>query len=420
VEVTDDEGPDRGRRLSLAALGLLGLGVMAGVTGEVLARVLHPAQVVGATTDDGPEATPTVQPPTLPPQPGRSYKLDVNGFTHALHTALTSKSAGYAMQLRQNGSAIATLTWGWAKEPQDGSEHWTPDVRMHIASISKLITAMALTKLFNDKGMRFDTPIVNYLPAYWAKGPNIDRITFAELLTHKSGLDFGSAGNQTTTGFFQMMKSQIAAGTTHIGHYNYQNGNFGLCRILMATVKGDIPVDAQFGDASWDSKTVSSYRTYVTDTVFSPAGVSGPTLTHEPADALAYNFPVSGHGWNSGDVSGMTGAAGWHVSVDELLTVMGAFRRTGKIMNPERAQTMLDNGFGVDRKVSTPMGPYYTKNGGWGNRKKTDPDVHTEHCEAFFLPQNIEFVILVNSPVGRETSLAKIVQPILTDNIVPA
>ena len=42
----------------------------------------------------------------------------------------------------------STVDWNWAQEPQDGSESWTPDVRMHVASLSKIITAIAMTKLF--------------------------------------------------------------------------------------------------------------------------------------------------------------------------------------------------------------------------------------------------------------------------------
>ena len=38
------------------------------------------------------------------------------------------------------------------------------------------------------------------------------------------------------------MKQQVAAGTTHLGIYDYQNMNFGLCRILLSTLNGNIPV----------------------------------------------------------------------------------------------------------------------------------------------------------------------------------
>jgi hypothetical protein len=43
----------------------------------------------------------------------------------------------------------------------------------------------------------------------------------------------------------------------------------------------------------WDTVTLPAYQTYVSENVFVPARVSGPTLYHEPVDALTYNFPVS-------------------------------------------------------------------------------------------------------------------------------
>jgi hypothetical protein len=108
------------------------------------------------------------------------------------------------------------------------------------------------------------------------------------------------------------MKEQIAAGTTHLGQFSYQNMNFGLCRILLATINGNVPVDwlllgSQGGlapwwiDNSWDSSTISAYASYVAREVFAPSEVTGPDFTHDAADALAYNFPVTGNGWDSGD-----------------------------------------------------------------------------------------------------------------------
>lgn len=51
----------------------------------------------------------------------------------------------------------------------------------------------------------------------------------------------------------QYMKSQIAAGTCNIGQYSYQNVNYGLLRVLLATVNGNVPVDwnvvPEFADA---------------------------------------------------------------------------------------------------------------------------------------------------------------------------
>lgn len=192
----------------------------------------------------------------------------------------------------------------------------------------------------------------------------MDQITFAQLMDHASGLDYGVDSSASD---FEFMKAQIAAGTTHLGQY--QNMNFGLCRILISTINGNIsasarltgPVGAHFNDILWDASTLSACQTYVHANVFEPSGVTDPTLVHETGDALAYNFPVSGNGWNSGDLTTMAGGASWHMTVDDILKVMGTFRRAGTIVSAAQAQTMLDDGFGIDGGGSTLAGTIYGK-----------------------------------------------------------
>ena len=367
----------------------------------VLAHVMRPDHLLGVTSDRGREDVPSkdVFRPPLPVVV--FYELDVNGFIRELEALLTGAVAGYSIRLTENGSTIALVDQNWAKQPQDGSENWTPDTRMHVASLSKIVTAIAMTRLLDAAGIPPGTPIIDYLPGYWVKGPNVDQITFADLMTHTSGLAYGATNSRSD---FEWMKSQIAAGTTHIGDYSYQNMNFGLCRILLATINGNIPVGwnlpGWFGpgitDIFWDFITIRAYASYVATQVFAPADVTGPDFTHDAADALAYNFPVNGNGWNSGDLTSMAGGAAWHMSVDELLKVMATFRRSGAIVSTAQAQAMLDDGFGIDWSVSTPLGRYYAKNGIWENDSG-----QREQGVAFFLPLNMELVVLVNSPVGE-------------------
>jgi CubicO group peptidase (beta-lactamase class C family) len=366
-------------------------------------HVMWPDYLQEASSDRGPEDVP-VKRLLWPPVPV-FYEFDAPGFIRALEEQLTGNVAGYSIRLTENGSTIALADQNWAKGPQDGSEDWTPDTRMHVASLSKIMTAVAMTRLLGEAGISPGTPIIDYLPGYWAKGQNVGQITFAELMTHTSGLAFGATNSRSD---FEWMKSQIAAGTCHIGEYSYQNMNFGLCRILLATIKGNIPVDwtvpgwlgwlfgPEFTDIFWDLITVRAYASYVANQVFAPAGVTGPDFTHDAADALAYNFPVTGNGWSSGDLTSMAGGAAWHMSVDEVLKVMATFRRGGTIVSTAQAQVMLDDGFGIDWSVLTPLGRYYAKNGIWSNNSG-----QREQGVAFFLPLNMELVVLVNSPVGE-------------------
>jgi len=92
----------------------------------------------------------------------------------------------------------------------------------------------------------------------------------------------------------------------------------------------------------------------------------------------------------------MAGGAGWHLSVDDLLRIMRAFRRQGVIVSAADAQAMLDEGFGIDAATASPKGTLYYKKGYWQDASK----MKVEQSLAYFLPNDMELVLLVNSPVG--------------------
>jgi Beta-lactamase len=345
-----------------------------------------------------------------PPGPGPVtppgfYTFDPAGFMQDLESQLIDNVAGYSIGLNQHGIQIAQSSWNWAKEPQDGAEGWTLDTRMHVASLSKTVTAIAMTKLLGDKGMQPWDLITGFLPEYWVQGSGVQSLTFENLLEHKSGLALGNPNGRTD---FQWMKEQIALGSISTDTYDYQNLNYGLCRILLATINGDVPVDGVFPgwegsvDCLWDAATITAYQAYVTSEVFAPSGVSGPTFTHAAADTLAYDFPVTGNGWNSGDVTYLAGEAGWHMTVNQMLAVMGTFRRAGTIVTPDDAQLMLTRGFGINATTTTNVGTYYVKYGGW-----TGQSDYEEQCEAFFLPLDMELVVFVNSQVKDQAPPGK-------------
>jgi CubicO group peptidase (beta-lactamase class C family) len=230
-----------------------------------------------------------------------------------------------------------------------------------------------------------------WLPKYWHKGPGVDRITFRQLLSHTSGLVLLDEPGPSD---FLSMKEQIAVGA--VGKHDYRNMNYGLCRILISTIDVPFlfgPINPSVSDKFWDSTTIRYYARYVRENVFAPAGVTS-THDHTDADALGYPFPASLPGWSSGDLSTMSGAAGWHLSVDDLLNVMAAFRRHGTIVDAARAQTMLDRQLGLDVKRDTPLGRIYAKGGFWSS-DRTGRLV--EQSNVFFLPHNMELAVLANS-----------------------
>ena len=344
------------------------------------------------------------------PPSGLFYRLDVDGLARDLRALLSECLSGYSLQLRRYSRTLIDHQWNWSRTPADGSVPWTADAQMHVASVSKLVTAMAMTKLLYSRNLSPDARIAPWLPKYWQQGPGVDRLTFRHLLTHTSGLVLADEAGPSD---FQFMKDQIAIGT--VGKPGYRNLNYGLCRILISTIDAPYLFSLIPGatDAYWDVTTIRYYSRYVSDNVFAPAGVAS-TFEHPADQALAYTFPPNAAGWSSGDLSTMSGCVGWHLSVDDLLRVMAAFRRRGVIVDPARAQAMLDRQFGLDVKRDTPLGRIYAKGGFWS----FDGGRFVEQSNAFFLPKGMELVILANSPLcAPDTGFMGKVLTAIEDNI---
>lgn len=420
----------------------------------VRSHAIQPASLTNAVSDRGSEGSRVLFEPTWPPIAEPTF-LDVSAFGAALAAALEDNVAGYTAQLRANGQPILTQEWQFAKRPQEhgGSEGWTPDVQLHVASVSKLMTAMAMTRLMGELNISPDAQIIDYLPDYWVKGPNIEYIVFRNLLDHTSGL--GPVDGDDVIDFY-VIKNAIAKGVSldftarpRLGLYCYQNVDYALCRILLAVMNGNISKSAEFdpgfwfgfepgvfNDIIWDLVALSSYEAYLQANVFGPSAVVGATLVHPAVSpiGLAYAEPNDPNpGWNSGDLREGCGPYAWHLSVDQTLDVMGEFRRGGGIVTPEAALAMLENGFGIDPFVgygcappgtptppwglTTPAGVVYCKNGGWQNPTTGQ----TEQALAYFLPDDMELVVLANSPVqgpsGTE-SFQDVVTQAYVDNLV--
>jgi hypothetical protein len=122
--------------------------------------------------------------------------------------------------------------------------------------------------------------------------------------------------------------------------------------------------------------------------------------------------------WYSGELQTQLGGAGFRVSVNDMLDVMGAFRRKGTIVSPAKAQQALDASLGIDRIDETPAGKSYLKNGWWGGGGQDGQSWHVEQSVACFLPDDMEAVVLVNSNIGAAgASLTSTFRTAIINNI---
>jgi CubicO group peptidase (beta-lactamase class C family) len=295
---------------------------------------------------------------------------------------------------------------------------------MHIVSMSKFMSAIGLVHLLDAKGIPTSAKIINWLPDYWSTGSNIGLIDFEDLMNHLSGFSTGGSASNWFT-----MKANVQAGVaaSDVGNTpDYENLNFGLLRILMATIGGYIHPSTNFGfgflnDVVWDVMTAQAYNDYMQKNVFSPVGAS-PRLSKTALTALAYRFDASSTGWNTGSFWGSPGGVGWHMTINEILNVARGLR-TGQIISGIDAQTLLNQSWGLNSAIngeSTDAGRLYYKPGLWQDNNNASV-ARTEQGVLLMAPDNVEIVVFVNSPVTSSgMSLQNLVRTLYKSNIVIA
>lgn len=350
-----------------------------------------------------------------------SRRLDVTAFGQELHQELSTKQlAGYTMKVRRPGQDVYTLYWNWARKPQDPIETgWKPDIKMHVASVSKLITAMAVVKLLADKGISVDSLVQPYMPSYFNAGPGVAGLTFRQLLAQKSGFRKVDAGGPNDGYTFWDLKQHYELGvtTSNIGNYSYYNGNFICLRIAMSVLMGAIDANYQGEtiprwphpiklppDFFWDYESVNAYENYVTANVFAPSGVTA-SLDYAPSNSLAYNLKPLEKG-ASLEARGGAGTVGWWLSVDDLLKTMETFRSTSAIVSRAIARQALTDGFGLEptywwQRDSWSQVDCMAKSGDWG-----DGEGRAQHCIVAYAPPNYTIAVFTNSNIVQQPNAA--------------
>lgn len=334
--------------------------------------------------------------------------LDIDGFGAGVHAALSNLSiSGYTLRVRQNDRVVYTLIWNWARRPQDDNPRgWQPNVKMHVASVSKLVTSMAIVKRMTEMGLSFDTPIIGYLPTYLTKGAQIDKITFRHLLTHRSGFRREKSGGPNDGYSYTDLKALLTSGVSaaNFGTWHYHNGNYIALRVLLTVLTGRLDIHQKLtigtwldlSDMFWDSVSISNYTQYVTQNVLMPSFCQASL--EPPADgSLAYASNLSLKGLLA-NASPAAGTAGWWFSCDEICNIMNTYWRSDAIVRKTIANRALRDGFGLDDpngwQFHNGRPDCFMKGGYW-----SDDAGKTQQCVVAFAPRGVEIAVFVNSPI---------------------
>jgi Beta-lactamase len=336
--------------------------------------------------------------------------LDVDAFGQKMHASLKDLPiSGYTLRVRRGGETVYTLIWNWARRPQDTSEEgWQPTVKMHVASVSKLVTSMGIVKLLHEKGINADAPIAGFLPSYFNPGAGAASVTFRQLLTHTSGFRRKDSGGPNDGYTFSDFKSYFERGVNpaDVGQWHYHNGNSIGLRIAMSVLSGAIDANARFdlpfmpnsnlNDTLWDALSINAYVNYITQNVFVPSFTQA-SLQPKALDSLAYSSDLAKAGW-AADAGPSAGTAGWWLSVDEIMNIMNTYWQSDAIVPLSIARRALGDGFGLDGtqgwQIFQNRQDCFMKSGYW-----SDGMGRTQQCVVAFAPRDIELAVFVNSPV---------------------
>ena len=311
-----------------------------------------------------------VLPPTGP------YNI-IQAIYSNIQATLNGNVVGYACTIAS--TVPSTYSRGEARTPADApAQKFTPQTKIPVASVSKVLTALAAIRFLGIYSIDLGSEIGPYLPKDWTVDPYVRSIKFRELLSHTSGIrDYGNDGGPYDAIKKFFTQTVDPAKTPDQINPNdkttkYSNWNFGIFRILLPMVEGFSNFSTGF-----ESRLASAYIRIVNENVFQPIGVSGvdakPPASGPQASAYAfgYRYPGTKKGTDWGDDSLVVGAAGWYLSVEDIAKVLNSLNKDdGLILTHDQLIDMVTYPLGWDTKTNDlSIGGirWIQKNGGWSS-----------------------------------------------------
>ena len=277
------------------------------------------------------------------------------------------------------------------------------DTKFNIASISKMITAVATLKLFEQDKIELNVPIKKYLPNYPKKIVR-DSVTIHQLLSHTSGLnnfyvsyaeELSNTKYDSISDFVPLFSDEPLLSKPGV-QYSYSASGYVILGLIIEEVSGQ------------------NYYDYVNDNVFIPSGMLN-TSEHNVDDVISNK--ASGYSSMFGDAEILTkndsylskaSPGGFHYSTVEDLYNFSKKLTDGTLLKTETVELMFEPkvkgqntylGYGVDvdtRYNQTIQG----QSGGW----------YGVHCELMdFTRDEYTVIVLSNVDCGLESGASKVI-----------
>ena len=110
----------------------------------------------------------------------------------------SNRIAGAVGLVLRDGKVVYERSFGWADK--DGGQRMKPDAMFRIASQTKALTTIAVMMLVEEGKIALNNPVSRFIPAYarttvmvnGQRVPATRQITIRDLLTHTSGISYGT------------------------------------------------------------------------------------------------------------------------------------------------------------------------------------------------------------------------------------
>ena len=241
-------------------------------------------------------------------------------------SVLAPRGFSGGMLVAKNGTIVFERYAGTCHIP--GNDSITATTPLHIASVSKTFTAMAILKLAQENKLGLDDEFSKYFPIF-----NYPGVTIRDLLSHRSGLPNYThflenmgwdktriASNEDVLNFMVEHKAEMVDVNTPGTHFTYCNTNYALLALLIEKI-----TRLQYGD-------------YIRRVFFIPLQMKN-SFVYSTADS---NRVVPSYNWKGKPevmnfLDGVYGDKNIYTTVRDLLTWDRALR-TNLLFTPETLQ----------------------------------------------------------------------------------
>jgi CubicO group peptidase (beta-lactamase class C family) len=332
----------------------------------------------------------------------------------SLRNILTDSAVGWAYTIWKNGTLKYSGQGGYKVMPADMADNrgipFLADTKIHVASFSKTITAVAIAKLVQQRKLGWKDLVSKYLPVNWKIHPGFEKLTIAQLISMKSGIN---QPLNAESSYYDSLKVIMEKGPdlNKVDTFHYQNASYGLLRIIIAYAEGYRPFSTTISNKVTSASIANRYKKYVRTYILEPAGIQDADckITDE-IPAFQYPFPYnfepgeitgSGGSFENGDLSEYAGAFGWYLSASDAGKFANAIFVKRSILSEEVFSQLVALGFPFRIRKGL-HGEYVASGGDWGHPVKPN-GWRGIHAYYYWFPGETIVTVFINSGEGSPT-----------------